>query len=518
MIVQSLGTLATLPPDWRPSGLYGSITVYEGYSLDYATIYRTQANVRTAVDFLARNIAQLGLHAFRRLSNTDRVRLTDHPVAALVSRPNPFTTRYRLIASLVSDLAIYNDAYWLKIRGESLAILRIPPQLVRVIGNLVPTKYEVTLGGRAPMEFEPDEIVHFRGHNPSSSIVGLSPLESLRQLLLEDVAATDYRANFWRNSARMGGVIERPASAPEWSNEARLLFRQQFEALYTGTNNAGRTAILEEGMNWKPLTMSATDAQYIDARKLTREEVAAAYHIPPPLVGIMDKATFSNIQEQHRHLYTDTLGPWLSMIEDEFELQLLPEFESDGVYVEFNLAEKLKGSFEEQAAAMSTMVGAPVMTRNEARARLNLPAIDGADSLVTPLNVLIGGQASPRDSAPPVTASADVRAGHAAKWADVLRRFYQRQASAVLARKWFDRARWSRELGEDLMHLAAASAAALGGAPVDARAWATRQAARLTDDLAAALGPALDRSAFDAAIDRSLEDAACLVASLMGDP
>src|SRR5690554_5663895 len=138
----------------------------------------------------------------------------------------------------------------------------------------------------------------------------------------------------------------------------------------------------------------------IEARKLTREEVAAAYYIPPPLVGILDHATFSNIREQHKQLYQDTLGPWLTQIDEALEAQLLPEFGEDDLYLEFNLEAKMRGSFEEQAAAASTAAGAPWMTVNEIRGRNNLPSIEGGDDLVTPLNVSVGGQASPRDSTP----------------------------------------------------------------------------------------------------------------------
>jgi hypothetical protein len=90
------------------------------------------------------------------------------------------------------------------------------------------------------------------------------------------------------------------------------------------------------------------------------------------------------------------------MIQQELELQLLPDFEDiSGVYVEFNVHEKLRGSFEEQAIQLQTSVGGPWMTRNEARARMNLPQVPDGDELITPLNVTTGGQASPRDSAPP---------------------------------------------------------------------------------------------------------------------
>jgi len=88
-VVQSVGALADLNAGWWPTISYGSLKMYDQFNYDYAALYRMQPNVRTCVDFLARNIAQLGLHVFRRVSETDRVRLRDHPLAMVLGRPLP---------------------------------------------------------------------------------------------------------------------------------------------------------------------------------------------------------------------------------------------------------------------------------------------------------------------------------------------------------------------------------------------------------------------------------------------
>jgi len=479
-VVQSATSLVDLQPGW-------------------ATMYRLQPNVRTCVDFLARNIAQLGLHVFRRVSDTDRVRLTDHPLARVLARPLPpdyKITYYRLIEALVADLGVYFNAYWLKIRvdGAPAGLLRIPPPYVTIKGGLIPSQYKISVGGKI-IQVPLDGIIHFRGYNPENPISGLSPLETLRRVLAEEHAAGDYREHFWQNAARMGGVIERPREAPEWSDTARARFKAEFEALYSGGDK-----ILEEGMTWKPGSFNPQESEYLEGRKLTREECARAYHIPPPMVGILDHATFSNIKEQHKNLYQDSLGPWLAMIEQDIELQLLPELgDTQGVYCEFNIAEKLAGAFEDQVTALQSAVGRPWMTANEARARMNLPSLGGdAERLVLPLNVLVGGQASPRDSAPPKalgpgdrnvnqkvsgldTHQPEMRAAHERKWVEVLTRHYQRQEAAIVSRLpeepgkadiggvWWDEDRWDRELSEDLLRLNTLTAGA----------WANEVAAQL---------------------------------------
>jgi len=193
-------------------------------------------------------------------------------------------------------------------------------------------------------------------------------------------------------------VITRPIAAGKWKDNDKQTFREQLEARHTG-NNAVSTLILDEGMTFAARAFSPRESEFVAARKLTDEEVARAYHVPLPMVGILDHATFSNIKEQHKQLYQDCLGPWLQMISEELERQLLSEASDlDRVYLEFNIQEKLKGSFEEQAASLYTLVGRPIMTANEGRARLNLPRItddDSADALALPLNTAAGPSAPP---------------------------------------------------------------------------------------------------------------------------
>jgi HK97 family phage portal protein len=461
--------------------------MYDNFNYDYAALYRMQPNLRTCIDFLARNVAQLGLHVFRRVSDTDRERLTDHGAAKLLGQPLPpvmKVTTYRMIEALMSDLGIYFNAYWLKIRQDGIpsGLLRIPPIYITPRGGLIPKLYELTVGGLY-QELQPNDVVHIHGYNPENPISGLSPMETLRRILAEEHEAGLYRENFWQNAARKEGVVNRPREAPEWSDTARERFIADFQQAHSGADNSGKIVVLEEGMIWQDTSFNAQESEYIEGRKLTRVECARAYHIPLPMVGILDNATLTNIREQHQNLYQDCIGPWTTMIEQDIELQLLPEFEdSDNVYVEFNLQEKLKGDFEEQIKTLQSAIGRPWMTPNEGRARMNLPSMGGdADRLATPLNVIVGGQASPRDSAPPPkqkmleakgfdSVAPQLRARHEQKWVEILSRHYRRQESVIVSRVpaaissndgksdlgggvWWDEERWNSELSVDLLRL-----------------------------------------------------------------
>jgi HK97 family phage portal protein len=373
------------------------------YAGAYASLYRTQPAVRTVLDFLAENIAQLGLHAYRWLDQTDRVRLQPtHPLSKLLRTPNGRTTRYRLIRDLVQDVGIYGNAYWVKLgpREDSVdELLRIPPTALEVIAGPdtpgLPEAYHWTWPNGGRRELAPKDVIHFRLYSPESPLVGLSPLETLRRLLGEEQAAIDYRAWFWQNGAKLSGWIGRPKDAPRWSEPQRTQFRDEWQQFHSA-QHAGRTAVLEDGMEFNPVTATARDSQLIESRKLTREEVAAVYHVPPAMIGITEAQGYGSIREQHKVLYQDVLSPWLEMITTELELQLVPDFgDSADLYLEFNINAKLQGSFEEQATALNTAVGAPWMSRNEARTRQHLPRIDDPafDQPVTRLDLAEGQQA-----------------------------------------------------------------------------------------------------------------------------
>jgi len=413
--VVTAGQVRSVAPVAHGSVYGGAIVPYGGGTVQlgpdayftYEELWRSQPALRTVVGFLARNIAQLGIDPYRRLSDTDRKKDTDHPLAKLLDRPFPGTkwTKYKLMNWTIHELCIYDNAFWLKGRQRdgTKTLLPMPRRFVQPLGNnpIAPEAYRL-IGSKGYRDLDPDSVVHFHGYNPDDPRIGVAPIETLRQILAEEYSAGRYREQMWRNGARVGGYITRPEKAPKWKEEARQRFRADWNAMYTGDGPmAGGTPVLEEGMEYHAAGITPRDAQYVEARKLTREEVAVAYYVHPAMLGLMEGASTGNIPELHKMLYQDTLGPTLTQLSQDIETQVLADLpDSDNVYVEFNLAEKLRGSFEEQAAAISSSVGGPWMTRSEARARHNLPHLDEADELIVPLNVLAGGLASPRDTAP----------------------------------------------------------------------------------------------------------------------
>jgi HK97 family phage portal protein len=456
------------------------------YANAYGDLYRKQPAVRAVVEWLGRNIAQLNPKVYERVGDVDRLEVGDHPLALTLRKPNPATTRYRHLRDTVQDLALYDQAVWVKQRANGrMTVLRVPPHY-----------FDTDADGRwvdqrTGRRYRRDELVVFHGYSPDDDEKGVSPLETLRRVLSEEWAAQQHREHMWRNAARQSGWIERPIEAPEWSPEARSRFRADIEAVMTGGANAGRIGILEEGMTWNGVSFSPKDTEYLAGRKLTYDEVCVEYGLTPALLGLNAESAAAS-ETSHRQAYQDVLGPWLRMLQDEIELQLLPDLEPfnarSSVYVEFNLAEKLKGSFEEQGKTLVTSIGVPFMTVNEGRARLNLPRIDDdwADTPVQPLNVMYGGQPAvtvPTDdpgtaAAPPAglkaltkappLAGVDLRTRQevAHEVTARIRGFFERQERTVLS-EWGGTSRrtrstWDDELRTELFIVSDAAARSVG--------------------------------------------------------
>lgn len=453
-IVRSFGVVEAIDNETSPwvSSSGGSVSLY-GAAQAYEQIYRSQPNVRICVDFLARNIAQLGLPVYRRISDTDRERLSDHELSQWLSRPNPATTRYRLIEDLMSDLGIYFRAYWLKVRYETadgrdaIGLVRLPPDQVSVRGGLMPSEFVWTVNGREK-RFPASEIVHFAGYR-----LGISPLETLRNILAEEHAAGAYRESLWAHGAKHEGIWERDKDAPKWTPEQKQAWREQWQE-FQSISKAGMTAVGDNGMKYVQTSFSSRDSEFVSGGKLRREVCAAAYHIPQPMVGILEHATFSNIRAQHEHLYQDCLGPWNEMITQEIERQLLSECEDQrNVYIEFNIDAKLAGTPQDRATSLQVAVGRPWRTVNEARALENLPRID--DPALDTVAPQQGGPAA--ESEAPARSAAETDNAVA----EVLHSARVRQ-SARLAKVPDDEraaafeaqlARWDRELTSDLTPL-----------------------------------------------------------------
>ncbi len=453
---------------------YGPSMVYdEVLGMSVSEVWRTQPNLNSVVKFLARNAAQCAPQAFQRVSESDRQRLRDGSLALTLARPNASTTLYELIFGIVADLALFDVAYLHFTKSadspSGWVLYRLSPEWVTPQGGdaFAFSSYLVQVNGGVSRVYLPAEsVIDFHGWNPTDTRRGSSPVAALKAILAEQMMAVSHRQQVWQRGGRISSVITRPADKP-WAPEARESFRKDWNSKFIeGGSQSGGVPILEDGMSISRLDFNAHEQQFVEAAKLALATVAGVYHVNPTMLGDNTGANYSNVREFRKMLYGDTLGPIFAQIEDRLNTFLVPVLDPrPGVYVEFNIAEKLQGNFEEQATALQSSVGAPYMLRSEARSRMNLPSIPDADTLVVPLNVLVGGQASPRDSAPPKAGPVQIKArapqSFEDKHAEVLRRFFRRQGSVVMtalgvkaAGDYWDETRWDGELSDDLYRMA----------------------------------------------------------------
>jgi HK97 family phage portal protein len=351
-------------------GLSGSVATY-------AAIYSEQLWVNTLVNKIAWNTARLPLKVYQR-SDTGREDRRDSPFGRLIQRPNARHDPFFFWLWTVSTFEVYGEAFWVKIRPRKgappVSLEPLHPVNVAVRRNDQGELEYLYYNGTATspvMVWAESEVVHFRNYNPRNTSRGLSRIEPLRATLLAEDAARRASASMWSNGARPSMLLQHPNLL---NDDAVRRLKAQWDNLHTGVDNWAKTAILEEGMTATQMQLGAEEMQYIQSRQLNREEACAAYDVPPPVVHILERATFSNITEQMRSMYRDTMAPRLSLFEAAIDHQLRPDFDPQGnLYAEFLLDEVLRGAFEQRAASYQQAINSAWMSPAEVRKAENLP-------------------------------------------------------------------------------------------------------------------------------------------------
>lgn len=374
-------------PGWETAYWGAGSVPGAGYWKAHAEIYRSHLWVTAVVNKLAMGEARLPLKVYEH-HDLDRPEAKGHPYQALLRRPNRRHSRFFFWSWTVSTFDVFGESFWGKLRdagGRPTQLAPLHPTAMHIEsldGDGMPLwRYQ---NGSIRIDGIPDsDLVHFRSYNPSDIRRGMSRLEPLRRTLEFEDAAQRAQSSFWGKGARPGTLLSMPGNL---SQKAADRLKVSWDAVAGGVDNHGKTVVLEEGLKPERWQLTNEEAQYIDSRKLNREEVCAVFDVPPPAVHILDRATFSNITEQLRSLYRDTHAPRLQLFESTLEHELRgavrpgasePDF-GDEVYAEFLLDEVLRGDFEVRAQAYKA---ADYMTVAEKRQRENLPFIDGTDRI-----------------------------------------------------------------------------------------------------------------------------------------
>lgn len=456
-------------------------------SMDAAQLYRTQPNLRAVISFLADNAAQVPIKVYERASDTDRPRVLDSPAALLLQKPNPDMTAFEFKRWMYSDLLLFERFLTLiapnKNTESGWELRPIPAAWIQSYKGESPFTPEYIVisagNGTSPIEVPTDRFILFHGYDPTDPMRQYSRISALKETLHEQVESNKFRRQMWHRGGRFNSYLTRPKDVEKWSESAFERFKTTWEKSWAGqdADEGGGLPILEDGMEIKTVQFNSKDAQWAESVKLSREDCAAVYHVNPAMIWPGTGQTYASAKDNARALYNDCLAPTLMQATDRLNMFLLPRVgEPENHYIAYDITIKTEGTYEEKIATLSSAVGAPFLSRNEARARLDLPAIEGGDDLITPLNVLVGGLASPRDTdptverynaAPKILKKSEARKTRgkptdeeSKKLSDVYRTFFKRQSKTVLSKlgakseEWWDDERWNRELAEDLFKVA----------------------------------------------------------------
>jgi HK97 family phage portal protein len=344
------------------------------------------STVLACVRVLSESVASLPCILYRRRADGGKDRATEHPLyTVLHDRANSWNTAFEYFEGSAVNAVTRGNAYSLVERnrkGQTINLIPLHPDPVQITqGPDWAPRYEVTLPDNRRRKLLPGEMHHVRGPLPQG-YVGRSMIGLAREAIGLGLAAESFGSHMYRNGARPTGVLETDKRA--LSPEAVENLRAQFAERYSGLDNAGKPLILEEGMKWAALSMTAADAEFILSRKFQRSEIAAIFRVPPHMIGDLERATFSNIEHQSLEFVMHTLRPWLKRWEQAISRDLLAPSERGEYFAEFLVDDLLRGDFKTRMDGYAILVQNKILNANEVRAKENMNPRPGGEVYENP--------------------------------------------------------------------------------------------------------------------------------------
>ncbi len=362
----------------------GAVNVKGTKALKEITFY-------SCIKFLSDTLSKLPLKTY--MDSNGAKQPASHYINYFLSvRPNPYMSPSDFWKCIEAQRSIKGNAFvWLDIaeRGRNAgkiqglyplksSQMKIYVDDAGLINNKNTVWYVYTddLGKRYKMQA--DEILHFKGLT-TDGIAGLDITEILSSSLENAKSAEQYINNFFKNGMQTKGIVQYTGTL---TTEAKNTFRDNFEEMSNGLKNAHKISLLPIGYQFQPISMNLTDAQFLENTKLTIRQIAAAFGIKLHQINDLDRATFSNIEEQQREFYVDTLQAILKMYEDEMRYKLFLDAEINaGYYVRFNVDSILRGDTEKRYNAYAKAIQFGFKTPNECREKEEDPPKEGGDQL-----------------------------------------------------------------------------------------------------------------------------------------
>ena len=354
---------------------------------DYAALaregYLANAVVHRAVRLIAENAA-----ACIYLLYEGARELEAHPLSQLLARPNPRQDGASLFETLYAHMLLFGNAYieGVALDGDVRELYVLRPDRMKVVPGTDgwAEAYEYTVGGRS-VRFDQSAqrvlpILHLTFFHPLDDQYGLAPLEAAAVAVDIHNAAAKWNKALLDNAARPSGALV--YAGPEGA----VLSDSQFERLkreltdtYQGAANAGRPLLLEGGLDWKAMSLTPKDMDFLEAKNAAAREIALAFGVPPMLLGIPGDNTFANYQEANRALWRQTILPLAARVGGALAQWLAPQFgENLRVAIDGDRIEALSA---DRAALWRRVTDAPFLTVNERREAVGYGPIEGGDRL-----------------------------------------------------------------------------------------------------------------------------------------
>lgn len=353
----------------------------------YLEIYRTNPFVYAATNYVARGVGGLPVHVYALDGNGDKQRQRSdipqtpgRPTAgvkldALLSRP-VYPSKAAAYGNMMRERLVFGKSVWevLSDGGTPYGLKPIPFRTIRHIepdGDGGVAYYEIQTSSGAYQRSAKrivmgTDVIHFGLGSDIDDPFGVSLLESCHHTLALHDAVMRHLKAYLGNSIRPSGMFE--AENAKAAREARALISE----LYASPENAGQ--VLVTNAKWVSMADSPDHAQLVELIKESRIEISAAFQTPPPILGLLENAIRANVKELREQFGRDTIGPWTSETEDDFEGQLLPRVPAwSNMFVEMQLAERLRPDLEARALVYQRMM--PFFSIDEIRGFENMPPL-----------------------------------------------------------------------------------------------------------------------------------------------
>jgi len=371
------------------AALRGSVSTHAGVSVTPQSAMGYSAVV-SAVRVLSESVAQLPLILYERVGDDGRRRAPEHPIYGLLHDAPNFVQDSFMFWDLVLQHLIFWGNFYAEMEvtagGEITALWPLNPRYMDVVVADGHVRYVYRQFGRD----EVWPVFHVRGM-AKDAVKGQSLLSAARQAIGLGMAAEEFGARLFENGAVPGVALSHPGLLSE---EARDHLKRSWEDAYSGLSNAHRVAVLEEGLTVERIGIPPDDAQFLETRKFQVTEIARIFRVPPHMLADLERATFSNIEHQSLEFVVHSLGPWLKRIETAIRVQLLDSRERDRFYAEFLVDGLLRGDIKARYAAYATGRQWGWLSRNDVRRFENMNPVPGGDDYLTPMNMMVIGEAA----------------------------------------------------------------------------------------------------------------------------